>query len=115
MGFFENMMVNHQPLFIALCIVIILLALGVILFTLLRRSKGTKKSLADQIRSPEDLIGRSGVVIERVDSDAGTGLVEIEGEGWASRSVYTDDVIEVGTRVSVLAIEGVKLIVRAEV
>ena len=114
MGFLENMMTNNQPLFIALCIVVILLALAVILFTLFRRSKkGNGENV--ESTSPEDLIGKSGVVVERVDGDAGTGLVEIDGAGWAARTVYTDEILEAGTAVSVVAIEGVKLIVRAEV
>ena len=114
MGFFENLIVNNQPLLIFLCILIICVALAVILFTLFRRSKTSAKGQAPETSSPEDLIGKSGVVVERVDGDLGTGLVEIEGEGWAARAVYTDEVLEVGTAVSVLAIEGVKLIVHAE-
>ena len=113
MGFFEKLMTDNQPLFITLCIVIIAVALAIILFTLFRRSKSIK-SENEESTSPEDLIGKSGVVVERIDTDAGTGLVEIDGQGWAARTVYTDEVLEAGASVSVVAIEGVKLIVRAE-
>ncbi len=99
-----------QPLFYVGCFAIIGVCLALIVYLLVRKPKfATSKT-----ESVEDLVGKSGVVTETIDGDAGTGLVEIDGEGWAARAVYTDDVYEVGTRVTVLAIEGVKIIVKTE-
>lgn len=56
-------------------------------------------------------IGRAAVVTERIDNLAATGAVKLDGVVWTARS--TDDAvgIETGERVTVRAIEGVKLIV----
>ena len=99
-----------QPLFYVGCIAIILVGVALVVYLLLRKPKFAKKETGNV----EDLVGKSGTVTETIDGDAGTGLVEIDGEGWAARSVYTDDVYEVGTKVVVLAIEGVKIIVKSE-
>ena len=58
----------------------------------------------------EDLIGKYGQVVEKIDNLAGCGLVSLNGEEWAACSVDYDDVLEAGTTVSVVAVEGVRLI-----
>ena len=52
------------------------------------------------------LVGRTGVVTERVVNDAGSGAVKVEGEVWTARAYDDDAVIEAGTRVSVVEIKG---------
>lgn len=52
------------------------------------------------------LIGRTGVVTERVANDAGSGAVKVEGEVWTARAYDDDLVIEAGTRVSIVEIKG---------
>lgn len=99
---------TSSPWFYVLCIGVLLLAVAVILYCLLRRSRSDAVAA-----TPNDLVGKTGVVAEEVDADAGTGLVIIDGEGWAARPVYVDDVYAVDATVQVLAVEGVKLIVRA--
>ena len=55
------------------------------------------------------LIGARAVVLERVDADH--GLVKIGGETWTARPFDEDHVIEPGTRVEVLKIEGATALV----
>ena len=114
MGFFTNLLDSNPTVFVILCCLIIVLALAIILFVLLRRVQPKNKPLSGVVSCPEDLIGMSGVVEETVDGDSGTGLVTIDGNGWSARTVYADEVLEVGTKVTVVAIEGVKVIVRAD-
>jgi membrane protein implicated in regulation of membrane protease activity len=55
------------------------------------------------------LVGARALVLERVDVDGGT--VKIGGEVWSARSFDEDAVIEPGTRVEVLKIEGATALV----
>jgi membrane protein implicated in regulation of membrane protease activity len=55
------------------------------------------------------LIGQRAVVLETVDADG--GLVKIGGEVWTARPYDEDHVIEPGTRVEVLKIEGATALV----
>ena len=60
-------------------------------------------------------IGRAAVVTERIDSLAATGAVKLDGVVWTARSTDDAVTIETGERVTVRAIEGVKLIVERSV
>src|SRR5881227_379762 len=55
------------------------------------------------------LVGSRAVVLERVDAEHGT--VKIGGEVWTARPYDEDHVIEPGTRVDVLKIEGATALV----
>jgi membrane protein implicated in regulation of membrane protease activity len=57
------------------------------------------------------LIGQSAMVTERVDNDAQTGSVKLEGELWTARSWDDDEVIEAGKRVNVVEIRGATALV----
>jgi len=53
------------------------------------------------------LIGRRGVVVERVHNDEAVGAVKIDnGEVWTARAYDEDSVIDVGSRVEVVEIRG---------
>ena len=69
------------------------------------KSASSSKSI-----SLEDIIGEKCTVIEVVDNYAGCGLVKVKGTEWSARSVSDDDVFETGETLTVVAIEGVKLI-----
>lgn len=56
-------------------------------------------------------IGRTGVCTERIDNLAATGAVQLGGVVWSARSADDSVTVEPGERVTVRAIEGVKLIV----
>lgn len=60
-------------------------------------------------------IGRAAVVTERIDNLAATGAVKLDGVVWTARSTDEPVAIETGERVTVRAIEGVKLIVERSV
>lgn len=57
------------------------------------------------------LVGRPATVIERIANGEGVGCVKIDGEVWTARSLYEDQVIEVGTRVDVVEIRGATALV----
>jgi membrane protein implicated in regulation of membrane protease activity len=55
------------------------------------------------------LVGERGVVVTRVDGDS--GQVKLAGEVWTARAFDEDDVMEPGTRVQVMKIEGATALV----
>jgi membrane protein implicated in regulation of membrane protease activity len=55
------------------------------------------------------LEGRKAVVLQRVDADG--GRVRIGGEEWSARAYVEDQVLEPGTRVEVVKIEGATALV----
>jgi membrane protein implicated in regulation of membrane protease activity len=57
------------------------------------------------------LVGRTGVVVERIANDEGVGCVRLDGEIWTARAYDDDEVIEPGTRVSVMEIRGATALV----
>ena len=57
------------------------------------------------------LVGRTGMVLERIANDEGVGCVRIDGEVWTARSYDDDDVIEAGKRVQVIEIRGATALV----
>lgn len=55
------------------------------------------------------LVGKTAVVTERV--DAGAGAVKLEGEVWTARPYMPDEVIESGSHVHVVEIQGATALV----
>ena len=55
------------------------------------------------------LVGERATVIDKVDADGGT--VKLKGEVWTARAYDEDDVMEAGTRVHVMKIEGATALV----
>ena len=55
------------------------------------------------------LVGRTGVVTERV--DVGAGAIKLEGEIWTARPYVEGDVIDAGRRVHVVEIRGATALV----
>lgn len=58
----------------------------------------------------EAIIGENGIVTEGVDNVCGRGAVKVKGMEWSARSVSEEETFSVGDVVTVVAIEGVKLI-----
>jgi membrane protein implicated in regulation of membrane protease activity len=56
------------------------------------------------------IIGARGVVSERIDNLAGCGQVKVNGQIWSARAMEPDRIFDEGEVVTVIAIEGVKLI-----
>ena len=59
----------------------------------------------------EAMTGKTAKVITKIDNIAAAGMVMIDGVEWTARSA-NDEVIEKGTLVTVIAVEGVKVIVK---
>ncbi len=68
-------------------------------------NKGLSKTNVDEV------IGKKAMVSKRIDNINATGEVVLEGEIWMARS-ENNDIIEEGEQVSVVAVEGIKLIVK---
>lgn len=58
---------------------------------------------------PAGLVGRSGLVLERV--TAYTGRVKLSGETWSARALEESQVMEPGTKVAVAQIDGATAVV----
>ena len=58
------------------------------------------------------VIGEKCIVTERVENLAGCGQVKVKGMEWSARTIDESDTLSVGDVVTVVAVEGVKLIVR---
>ena len=56
------------------------------------------------------IIGEKCVVTERIHNFAGCGQVKVKGQIWSARGCSEDDEFEEGEILSIVAIEGVKLI-----
>lgn len=69
-------------------------------------NKGRTKTNVD------DLIGACAVVTQEIDNLKGTGQAKLKGMDWTARAAQGQEVIEKGTTVEVVSIEGVKLIVK---
>ncbi len=66
----------------------------------------------DRIRTnTESLIGRQAIVISEINNIEGTGQVNTGGMEWTARSSYNNVVLPAGAVVTILGIDGVKLIV----
>jgi membrane protein implicated in regulation of membrane protease activity len=57
------------------------------------------------------LVGKSAMVLERIDNDAAVGTARIDGEVWTARAYDEDLIIEAGTKVQVVEIRGATALV----
>lgn len=62
----------------------------------------------------ESLVGRQGIVISEIDNLQGAGQVTVDGKEWSAKNVEDEGKISVGTVVEIVAIRGVKLIVKTD-
>ena len=70
----------------------------------------SKKNGGDKDFSPDNIVGKRGIVSETVNNLAGCGQVKVFGQCWAARSAYDDEIFEIGDTVSIVAVEGVRLV-----
>ena len=96
------------PLFVQIPVFLVLSVACIVLGkTLFRRYFEPKSKTKTNV---DALVGARAVVTERVDNLSGCGQVRVDSQIWSARSIDPDIVFEVGEVVSVMAIEGVKLI-----
>ncbi len=64
------------------------------------------------IADTSELVGKKCIVDEEINNAAGSGQVTVNGISWSARSVNDDITYSVGEILTVVAVEGVKLICR---
>ena len=69
-----------------------------------------RRPTADEGVNVDQIVGSHCRVIEAIDNVAGSGLVKCRGFDWAARSLEEDEVYDVGENVTVVAVEGVRLV-----
>ena len=91
----------------AVFLVVAVVALGVV-----RPIARSHRRMPPQIRTgTAALVGRSGIVLERIANNEAVGCVRIEGEVWTARAYDEDEVIEPGARVQIVEIRGATALV----
>lgn len=94
------------PIQSAVFLLVSLIAL-IITRPLVRRFKRKRTNIGT---NADRLIGKTGVLMTDISDPQSVGQVRVEGEIWSAKSDFTP--IEKNSKVTVLAIEGVKLIVK---
>jgi membrane protein implicated in regulation of membrane protease activity len=90
----------------------VFLVVSVTLLTALRPLARSHRRQPPMLRTgTAALVGRTGMVLERIANDEGVGCVRIDGEVWTARSYDDDEVIEAGKRVQVIEIRGATALV----
>ena len=93
----------------AVAIVVFLVSSG-LLFGFVRPIARRHMRTPAQLRTgTAALVGKTALVTERVDADG--GAVKLEGELWTARAYVPDEVIESGSRVHVVEIQGATALV----
>lgn len=67
----------------------------------------TKKTVPTNVNT---LIGKKAIVVTNINSLEATGQVKVNGEIWSAKA-ETEEIIEKGTEVEILQVDGVKLLV----
>lgn len=94
----------------AVQVILFLVVSAVLLF--FTRPLAVKYFNKDRVRTnAESLVGRQAIVISEIDNLQGTGQVNVGGMEWSARTKEDGVTIPVGTVTTVLAINGVKLVV----
>ena len=98
---------------IALQIVLfVLVSLLLLFFT---RPIAVKYFNKDRVKTNvESLVGKSAIVTADIDNIQGVGQAVVNGQEWSARSCDDDMRISVGTVVEIVAINGVKLLVKPD-
>ena len=91
-------------------IIFIVVSLVLLFFT---RPIAVKYFNKDRVKTNvESMVGRQAIVISEIDNLQGIGQVTVGGQEWSARSAEDQAKIAVGSVTVVVAISGVKLIVR---
>ncbi len=69
----------------------------------------TRKTVPTNVNT---LIGKKGIVLADINSLEATGQVKVNGETWSAKA-ETEEIIEKGTEVEILQVDGVKLLVKS--
>lgn len=100
--------VFHAPVFLQ--VILFLIVSVALLFS--TRPLAVKYFNKDRVRTnAESLVGRQAIVISEIDNLQGIGQVNVGGMEWSARTRVDGVKLPVGTVTTVLAINGVKLVV----
>lgn len=95
---------------LALQVILFLSVSAILLF--FTRPLAVKYFNKDRVRTnAESLVGRQAIVISEIDNLQGIGQVNVGGMEWSARTMTDGMKLPVGTVTTVLAINGVKLVV----
>lgn len=95
---------------LALQVILFLVASALLLY--FTRPLAVKYFNKDRVRTnAESLVGRQAIVISEIDNLQGIGQVNVGGMEWSARTRVDGVKLPVGTVTTILAINGVKLIV----
>ena len=94
--------------------IVLFLAVSLLLI-IFTRPVAVKYFNRDRVRTNvESMIGRQAIVISEIDNLQGIGQVTVGGQEWSARSEEERKRMAVGTVVEVVAVSGVKLIVKED-
>ena len=98
---------------LALQVILFLVASALLLY--FTRPLAVKYFNRDRVRTnAESLVGRQAIVISEIDNLQGIGQVNVGGMEWSARTRVDGVRLPVGTVTTILAINGVKLIVEEQ-
>jgi membrane protein implicated in regulation of membrane protease activity len=90
--------------------IVVFVAITVVGIIFFRDMLLKKLNSSDQKTNIDAIIGEKCIVTERIDNFAGCGQAKVKGQIWSARGAHEDDVFETGEILTIVAIEGVKLI-----
>lgn len=94
---------------------VILFLVVSILMLVFTRPIAVKYFNKDRIRTNvESMVGRQAIVVSEIDNLQGIGQVSVGGQEWSARSEDDSKPMAVGCVVEIVAVSGVKLIVRED-
>ncbi len=100
----------NVPIAVQIIVFLVLAGTGIVLArTVFRKQFFREKTESTNV---DAIIGKRGIVSERIDNLSGCGQVKVGGQVWSARSLDPDILFEPGEVVTVVAVEGVKLICR---
>lgn len=103
-------LVSIPGLPISLQIFVFLAVSGLLLY--FTRPIAVKYFNRDRVRTNiESMVGRQAIVISEINNIEGVGQVNTGGMEWSARSSYNNIVLPAGAVVTILGVDGVKLIV----
>lgn len=101
----------NAPTIVQILVFLIVSIAGVVIGkTLLAKYKPQK----DTKTNVEAIIGERCVVTEKIDTFAGCGQAKVKGQIWSARGVDDSDVFEAGEILTIVAVEGVKIICKKQ-
>ena len=107
---FITALAGVEQLWIQIVIFVVVSAIAVAVTRPLVKKMINKKA---EPTNADMVIGKTGIVIEKIDNIAASGLVKVNGAVWTARSA-DDSVIEADEKVIIKEISGVKLLVIKE-